>query len=401
MTRPVDSAAPGYVCFAAQDWWYHNQGHSDFILMRHVAVSRRVLVVNSIGMRMPLPGRATQPIRRIVRKARSVAKLLRQPEPGFWVMSPVSAPFYEMPRVRAMNASFVRRQVQAAVRSIGMGRPIVVVTMPTAWDVVVGMERRKLVFNRSDKHSEFRGAPRAHIQAVEQRLLAQSDHVLYVSRTLMEEERSLVGGRGHLFDHGVDLDRFQPSGALPEPPDLQAVPRPRLGFFGALDPDLVDFELLEQVARALSDCHLVLIGGTTGRMQKLAALANVHLLGFKPYETIPAYGAYFDVGLMPWHRSDWIRYCNPIKLKEYLALGLPVVSTYFPELDRYAEVVRVGRGPQEFVDQVRAALRDDVTADKALKRRATVATDSWSNRARELIAVCERDVDEDRERPDQ
>ncbi len=91
------AAQPGYVCFSAQDWWYHNRAHSDFQLMRRVAERRRVLVVNSIGMRMPTRGRSSKPGRRIVRKLRSIAKLVRRPLPAlpqFYVMSPVPLPFY-------------------------------------------------------------------------------------------------------------------------------------------------------------------------------------------------------------------------------------------------------------------------------------------------------------------
>ena len=74
------AAQPGYVCFSAQDWWYHNRAHSDFQLMRG-SRAPPVLVVNSIGMRMPLPGRSSQPLRRILRKLRSIAKLVRRPLP--------------------------------------------------------------------------------------------------------------------------------------------------------------------------------------------------------------------------------------------------------------------------------------------------------------------------------
>ena len=79
-------------------------------------------------------------------------------------------------------------------------------------------------------------------------------------------------------------------------------------------------------------------------------------LGFRPYEQIPAYGAAFDVALMPWLRNDWIEHSNPIKLKEYLALGLPVVSTDFPEVHYYSDAIAIARDADQFVELVREAL---------------------------------------------
>ena len=96
-------AADGVICFSALDWWYHNHAHADFQLMRRVAQSRRVLFVNSIGMRMPLPGRSTQPLRRIVRKVRSISRSLQAPLPDlpeFHVLSPAVLPFYGTPAIR-------------------------------------------------------------------------------------------------------------------------------------------------------------------------------------------------------------------------------------------------------------------------------------------------------------
>ncbi|NUW44939.1 glycosyltransferase [Nonomuraea rhodomycinica] len=384
--RETAQPAPGYVCFSAQDWWYHNQAHSDFQLMRSIAAHREVLVVNSIGMRMPAPGKSTQVARRIARKLRSVAKLVREPLPGFHVMSPLPLPFYGSPPLRALNAALVRAQVRAVCRSLGMRRPAVVVTIPTAWDVVRPMARRSLVFNRSDRHSAFPEADAATIGAMERALLTRSDRVVYVSRALMAEERPLTGDRAHFLDHGVDLRHFTRTADLP--PDLAAIAGPRIGFFGALDDFVVDFELLERLAVELPEASLVLVGDSTAPMERLTKYPNVHWLGFRPYERIPAYGSGFDVAIMPWRDNAWIRHANPIKLKEYLALGLPVVSTEFAELAAYTGLVRSAATHAAFVEAVRLTLDTGGPATPE-ELRASVRDASWSARARELMALAE------------
>ena len=113
MPKPLRPSA--MYAFSAQDFWYHNRAHSDIQLMRNVAASRRVLFVNSIAMRMPIPGRSTQAFRRIWRKAKSMAKLVRRPIPelpDFHVMTPVTIPLYGSAIARRLNSALVRAQVR-------------------------------------------------------------------------------------------------------------------------------------------------------------------------------------------------------------------------------------------------------------------------------------------------
>ncbi|MGV9302136.1 glycosyltransferase [Nonomuraea sp. NPDC003727] len=391
-TAPPPGAAPpppGYVCFSAQDWWYHNRAHSDFQLMRHLSAQRRVLVVNSIGLRMPVPGRSTNTLRRIGRKLRSVAKFVRRPAPDFYVMSPLPLPLYGSSLGRKASALLVRAQVAAVCAALGLRRPVVVVTLPTAWDVVRPMPRRALVFNRSDRHSAFPEGGGQAVKDMETRLLRHADSVVYVSRTLMAEDAALAGDRAHFLDHGVDLAHFTRVPAERWPADVRRLPGPRVGFFGALDDFVVDFDLLERVALELPEVSLVLIGDANGPIERLTRHPNVHWLGFRPYELIPAYGSAFDVALMPWLDNDWIRHANPIKLKEYLALGLPVVSTDYGELSRYTDRVRVAAGADLFVKAIRVSLAEGPPRPPDALR-ASVLGDDWSVRAAELRALAER-----------
>jgi len=379
---------PPWICFCGQDWWYHNRAHSDFQLMTRVARRTPVLLVNSIAMRMPLPGRSPQALQRIGRKLRSLAKLVRRPlhdTPGFHVMTPLILPFYGIAWARRLNAWLVRLQVRAVARALGIEEPVLFVTIPTAWEVVKPMRRRALLFNRSDKHSEFEETDQEAIRGLERNLLEQADRVIYVSHALLDDEHRYTGERARFLDHGVDLDHFARR-PRPEPTDLRAIPRPRIGFFGGIDDYVVDLDLLERVAREIPEASLVLVGSATCSMKRFEALPNVHWLDFRPYAEIPDYGAAFDVALMPWLENEWIRCCNPIKLKEYLALGLPVVSTDFPEVHRYARVVRVAKTGDDFVELVRRSLKDGGPATPA-ERSAAVAGATWEARADDLLAI--------------
>ena len=132
----------------------------------------------------------------------------------------------------------------------------------------------------------------------------------------------------------------------------------------------------------------MLIGDATCSMERFDKYPNAHWLGFRPYDQIPGYGSGFDVALMPWLDNDWIRLCNPIKMKEYLALGLPVVSTPFPELAQYPGLISVATDRADFVAKVRQVLEGGDPAGPAA-RRAAVLGASWENRAHQLMMHAE------------
>lgn len=378
-----------WICFAAQDWWYHNRAHSDFQLMTRVARTRPVLLVNSIGLRMPTPGRSSMVTRKLVRKMRSMAKLVRRPlpdTPGFVVMTPLVIPIYEKPLIRMLNAALVRAQVQAAAAVLRIRRPTVLVTIPTAFDVVAPMAIEALIYNRSDLLSEYPESDRATIAALENDLLLHSDRVLYVNHALMDADSPVVGDRAVFIDHGVDLGHFRRRPEFEQPDELRSIPRPRIGFFGGIDDYVVDIDLLERLAAEIPEAQLVLVGDSTCPMDRFDRYSNVHQLGFRPYEEIPSLGSGFDVAIMPWVRSEWIRMCNPIKLKEYLALGLPVVTTYYPEIESYRDVVRIAANAEEFVSVVRRTLHDGGPADPE-RRRAAVLDADWDHIAARLIEI--------------
>jgi GT2 family glycosyltransferase/O-antigen ligase len=385
---------PDYLCFAGLDWWAHGRAHNDFQLMVEVAKTRRVLVVNSIGMRVPLPGRSTMPMRRIFRKARSVGKLIRQPlpdRPEFHVMTPISIPVSASKAGRELNARFVRLQVNSAMRYLGLRKPVVFVTVPTAWEVVRAMPRRCTIYNRSDIHSAFKEADQKRIRALENTLLRKADYVTYSTRGLMEDEADRAGPRGVFSDHGVDLEHFRRRSPAEVPAELRDIPGPRIGYIGVLRNYTVDLELLEQLAVAIPTAQLVLVGSSHCAIDRLEALPNVHWLGFRPYSEIPRYGSGLDVAIMPWLRNEWMQYASPIKLKEYLALGLPVVTTPFGDVERFDGVIRIARDGKTFIDEVRRTLDDGGPGDPD-SRRAFVSTSSWSNRARDLIRLGEEGV---------
>lgn len=375
------ASSDGVVCFAGVDWWYHNRGHSECQIMRRLAATHSVLWINSIGMRMPRPGATELPFHRYARKLRSTLKGLRRDPSGMWVYSPLFVPRYTETAL-AWNGRLLAAQVSLLCRWLGIERPSVWVTVPTAAPALARGAWQRVLFNRSDDFSAFPEVTSPAIAELERALLARADRVLYVNRTLYEREKSGLR-EAELIDHGVDFDHF--AGARPlahqppagGPPELAALPRPLVGFYGALDDYTIDLELMIRSARSVPDGTLLVIGPRAMEIDRLLAEPNVVYLGPVPYEQLPAYAAQFDVGIMPWLKNQWIEACNPIKLKEYLALGFPIVATRFPMLAPYEGLVLAADDHEGFLAQLAKALGEHEPR-AALARRESVRHDSWT-----------------------
>src|SRR5207248_8829811 len=157
-------------------------------------------------------------------------------------------------------------------------------------------------------------------------------------------------------------------------------PRPVIGYFGLLGRDWVDVDLLAHVARRFPGGSLVLLGKVATDVSALAGLPNVHLLGRKPYASLPAYCKGFDAAVIPFPVTEVTLNANPLKAREYLAAGLPVVSTPIPEVEVLGQC-RIGATPEQFADQVGEALREP---GPSARRSETMRDHSWQPRLDEV-----------------
>ena len=187
-----------------------------------------------------------------------------------------------------------------------------------------------------------------------------------------------------LVRHGVEVEHFRRAldPALPIPDELRALPRPVLGYFGLLAEDWIDVPLLEKIADRYAHGSLVLLGRATRDLSSLAARPNVHLLGRRPYASLPAYCRGFDVALNVFPINDVTLAANPLKVREYLAAGLPVVSTRIPEVEVLGDRVRVAPDHAAFLHEIEQALRDPGCKPE---RSGSVEGEGWDARFGELV----------------
>lgn len=385
------------VCFGGEDWWYHNRGHTDMQLMRRFAKHGTTLYVNSIVMQKPSLGGGEPFTRKVVRKVRSVFTGLKKSDAGFWVYSPFSLPVHHIVWARHLNEILLRRQINHVSRELSMSNPIVWVVCPVAYDTASRMRKSRLVYQRTDRFEDYPNVDIETITAYDRRLKAEADLTIFVSTSLHDEEAGQCK-RAIYLDHGVDFEMFAVAEQKPDiPADIQGIPKPIVGYFGALDGHKLDTKFIEAVAGLLPNMSFVFVGKASSDCSSLSAKENIWTLGQKTYEQIPDYGKCFDVAIIPWRNSRWTQAASPIKLKEYLSLGKPLVSTpAFAELQQYLDVVYVADTPKEFAQCITKALDED-SPERIAARRKKVEKASWDGKAELVLQELFTDRECDRE----
>jgi UDP-galactopyranose mutase len=232
------------------------------------------------------------------------------------------------------------------------------------------------VYDCMDELSAFRGAPPTMLKC-EAELLKRADIVFTGGLSLYEAKRDQHHNI-HPFPSSIDAAHFAQARFIDnEPPDQAGIPRPRLGFFGVID-ERMDTKLLDAIAALRPDWHIVMIGPVVKiDPADLPRRPNIHYLGNKEYQALPAYLAGWDVAMMPFALNESTRFISPTKTPEYLAAGKPVVSTPIRDVVRqYGEMglVRIADQPEAFVAAVEAALHEDA------------GNDDWLIRVDELLA---------------
>lgn len=379
--EPASTGSParreydGIICIGGSDWWYHNRGHFDFQVMRRFARTMPVLFVNSLGVRIPDASKPGQFAGKIQRKLQSLARGVVNVENNFWVFSPLNIPGETGKKISGFALA---PQIRMAARRAGITKPLLWMHCPAGADLIDDLKPAGIVMQRTDRFEAFPEGDPVLLSHQVAKIKRAAELVIYCAPHLMEKEKAEVG-RQLLVTHGVDVETFVAAGSkrAPGPADVAVIAKPRVGFIGGIDAHTFDPELFLAVARQLPHVNFVMIGSCS-LPEGWCDLPNVRFLGRKPYDIIARYMAAMDVLIMPWNKSDWIKACNPIKMKEYLATGRPVVTTDFPALDGWRDLVRVAGDADTFASQIRASLSEPYDPAPA---RARVSGETWDAKA--------------------
>ena len=385
---PLSRLSGENIIIFSSDDWASGLKTSKYHIARDLARSNRVLFVNSVGLRAPAA--TGRDLGRVVKKLASFFSGVKRVPEGLHVYTPVVFPFRRgHPAVKTLNGAILRTALRWIKVRLSLREPIVFSFIPTFNDVIGTLGEKAIIYYCIDDLRGYAGVDGEWFDQEEDRLLSLANCVISSAKELDNAFRK-KGHKSYYMPHGVDWALFRKAVTddFPTPQDIRHIPKPRLGFYGFLSDEWVDYPLLKKMAKEHPDWQIVLIGRPKAgmNMDTVVPEDNIHFLGLRPFESLPAYTRHFDVGLIPFNLNQLTQNSNPLKLLEYLSGGLPVVSTDIPEVRQYAETIHVADSHDAFIAQCEKVLQQ--TDPEARERRSRIAEmHSWENRVEQISDI--------------
>jgi hypothetical protein len=367
------------ICFA-KDW--SEDPTSNNHVMRLLARNNEVLWLNSIATRAPKLS-SGRDLTKIKRKLQGFVAGPQRVDEHLRVFTPLVLPFPHSRAAVLLNRQILRGTTALIRQQLHMRDFQLWSFIPTAVEYFGRLGESFRVYYCTDEWSHFSYVDGARVSQMEEELCRRVDIVFTTSRTLLERKK-VFNPETHLASHGVDFAHF--AQALDDKtavaPELVGLKPPLLGFFGLVQ-DWIDLELIGWLAQQRPDWTIVMIGKVIVDNSRWAKQRNIIWLGRKPYEELPRYCKGFSVGLIPFAINELTRNVNPIKLREYLSAGLPVVSTPLPECAQYPEWCNVAATREQFLAACEQAIASDSPAERR-RRSDLMRAESWENKVAQL-----------------
>ena len=366
------------VCLSSVDWAFNWQLPQE-VATAFARAGNRVLYVENTGVRRP----SIQDAKRLSDRFRNWWHSRRgvKPATDVDILSPLLLPFPYAPPAVAINERLLLRAVRRWTQ-LADAKPLIVITFlptPLARAVIRSLKPDLAVYYCADRLVET-SAQAAKLRQSEPLLLAEAGLVLTTSHGLQKTAAS-IATRAEYLPCGVRAADFARARreTTHRPAAFDGLTGPIIGFTGTLRAQ-IDVAMMTEVARLAPDLNFVFIGPVAVDVARLAAHANVRFLGPVTHDEVVRYTGSFDVGILPYVLTPYTADVMPVKLKEYLAAGLPVVATHLPEICRFADQ---HPGTISFADTAEtfaAALRRAVAEDTAsVERRMEIARDyDWN-----------------------
>lgn len=370
------------VVYFGNAWQAENRTSSHHVALR-LARRMPVLYVESPGLRRV---QATGgDLKRALRKLAQTLRAPREVAPNLWHCTVPQLPFRRVPGVAALNRWLGRLLVRRARGVLRTPRVLSWFVVPHPGFMAGRLGEERVVYYCIDDYAAHPGVDEAVIGPADAALSRRADLLFVAPPALLDAKRALNPNTVYA-PHGVDLEVFAAAAdpATPVAPAAAGLPHPVVGYIGSLHA-WIDLELIEHCARARPQWTFLLVGHAAVDVSALAALPNVRLVGAQPYETLGRWARAFDACIIPYRLNRQVANANPLKLREYLATGKPVVSVRNPEIAKFAGLVRIADGDDDFLAGLDAALAGD-DPQAAAARRAAVADQTWDRRVADVLA---------------
>jgi hypothetical protein len=282
-----------------------------------------------------------------------------------------------------INRIFIRLQFDRLLKRYSFNSYILWIGTPTASTFIDIFKPELIVYHAVDRYSEFPFVDKNKILSYEEKV-AQKANIILCTSDAIKADLVKYNKAIHTVTHAVDFEHFH-SVVNKIPDDIKHIEKPIIGYFGGLS-ERVNFNLLTKIAVHYPHVSIVLIGKKLTDIRILKKYPNVHILGYKDFNSLPNYLSQFSVCLIPYHVNELMKGVDPIKLREYLCLGKPVVSVDLPEVRKLKNLVYIGKNEHSFIMRVGEALNEKDDNIREQRIRATIQ-DNWFNKMNKISSI--------------
>lgn len=369
------------VVYFGNDWFAENRTSSHHVATR-LAAHMPVLYVDSPGMRAPQA--SGRDLRRAFRKLREALRAPQRVDTNFWHCTVPQLPFRRIPGVPLFNRLFSQWALRRAMRVLGTRQRISWFVTPHPGFLARRLGESFCVYYCIDDYAAHPGVD-AEVIAASDLALTQRADIVFVAPPSLLATKQAQNPQTRFSPHGVDAQLFaRASDPATKVPELaRGLRGPVVGYFGSIH-EWIDVELIAFLARSRPQWTFLLVGYAAIKVSELEALPNVVLAGAQPYGSLPEWAKAFDAAIIPYRRNRQVENANPLKLREYLATGKPVVAVGNPEIARFAHVVRIADGHEDFLAGLEQVLADGPEKGAA-ERMASVADQTWDRRVEDVL----------------
>jgi len=372
----------------SDDWGEHPSSCQH--VFKHIAKTHKVLWVNTIGMRNPTFTK--KDVKKIIYKVKKMFSDSGETSPtvplisstNLSVVQPFMLPFSSVPIIRQFNRCMVIYALKKKLAAFNIKKLFFVTTVPNACDYVGYCNEKKVIYYCVDDFAEWPGLEQQLISKMEQDLINKSDIFLATSNKLYHKLLR-TNKPTYLLTHGVDLSFFNKKSVV-EHDLLRNIPKPRVGYFGLFD-DRSDKVLISEIAARLPYISFVITGKIETDISMLQKNQNIYFTGSVPYTELPAIVQGWDICFLPYLINNLTESINPLKLKEYLASGKPVVSTPIAEALAIKKMIYIAESAEEFKKSIEAILDKRTTKDMDYTINY-LKNESWDKKAQFLMDLC-------------
>ena len=377
------------VMLSTAEWdnpFWTNKQHTACSLAK---AGHRVFYIESLGLRSPSPGHGRD-WKRLFKRLLRAFLLPKKVSDNLWVWSPLVIPAASGKLSQNINKVLLSLTL-GFYRSLYCFRSAILWTYnPLSLLYVKPNRFNALIYHCVDEISAQPGMNKKLIQTQERKLCSLADHVFVTSSSLYSS-RSRWTKRITYLPNVVDSDHFSKGRLVSTsmPFDFESIPEPRLIFVGALSSYKVDFDLIQKLAVICPNWSIVLIGlvgegDPNTSINQLMGIKNIYMLGPKSYKELPILMHFSNVGLLPCVLNQYTRAMFPMKFFEYLAAGLPVVSTRLPSLEEFAEYISFANTAEEFASKINQILLNSSHFDER-RIKNLVSRHSYRKRTETMI----------------